>query len=174
MSARPGAVCAPPGGPAQFPAQIISQKAGAHAQIGDYGLRWPQSTNAISARSRPGLESRSRAEIAYVLRGHIRPYFTTQAYTPALLDIINAKKCPDPPVGSQTAPGRALTLCGVRAREGENCERAVGRRLRPPGRPTARFPAQRISQRAELHACVGGYGLRWPRGTYAISARSRH
>ena len=42
----------PTGGPVQFPAQIISPRAGPHAQIGGYGLRWPRSTHAISERSR--------------------------------------------------------------------------------------------------------------------------
>ena len=73
MSARPGAVWDPPGGPARFPAQIISPRAGAHVQIGGYGLRWPRSTYAISARSRAGLEYRSQAsaDISYS-----QPYYT--------------------------------------------------------------------------------------------------
>ena len=59
VSARPGAVWDPTGGSGHFLALKISTGARAYGQIGGYGLRWPRSTRAISARSRLGLESRS-------------------------------------------------------------------------------------------------------------------
>ena len=59
VSARPGAVWDPTGGSGHFLALEISTGARAYGQIGGYGLRWPRSTRAISARSRLGLESRS-------------------------------------------------------------------------------------------------------------------
>jgi len=37
---RPGAVCAPTGGSGHFLALIISTRAGAHAYVVVYGLRW--------------------------------------------------------------------------------------------------------------------------------------
>ena len=52
VSARPGAVWYPTGGSGRFPVQIISQRAGAHGQVGGYGLRWPRGTYAISELSR--------------------------------------------------------------------------------------------------------------------------
>ena len=39
----------------------LSTRAGAHAYVVVYGLRWPRGTYAISARSRLGLESREIA-----------------------------------------------------------------------------------------------------------------
>ena len=51
---RPGAVRAPTGGSGHFLALQIPAVAEAHARAGGYGLRWPRSTYAISARSRPG------------------------------------------------------------------------------------------------------------------------
>ena len=59
---RPGAVWAPTGGSGHFRVSIIFTRAGAHACAKGYGLRWPRGTHAISARSRPGLESRSRRD----------------------------------------------------------------------------------------------------------------
>ena len=62
VGARPGAVWDPTGGSGRFPSSIISAGAGAHACVEWSGIRWPHSTYAISARSRPGLESRSRRD----------------------------------------------------------------------------------------------------------------
>ena len=59
---RPGAVRVPTGGSGHFPALKTSTGAGAHAYIKGYGLMWPRSTYSISARSRPGLEPRSRRD----------------------------------------------------------------------------------------------------------------
>ena len=70
------------------------------------------------------------------------------------------------------APDRALTLGGSPPRKVKNASARSGAVWDPTGGP-ARFPAQLIFSRAEAHACLVGYGLRSPRGTYAISARSR-
>ena len=59
---RPGAVRPPTGGSGHFMALQIPTGAGEHACVVRCGLRWPRSTYAISARSRPGLESRSRRD----------------------------------------------------------------------------------------------------------------
>ena len=57
VSARPGTVCAPTGGSGHFLALIISTRAGSHAYVVVYGLRWPRGTHTISARSRLKTES---------------------------------------------------------------------------------------------------------------------
>ena len=59
---RPGAVRAPTGGSGHFLALQISPRSEAYPCVVGYGLRWPRVTYAISARSRPGLASRSRRD----------------------------------------------------------------------------------------------------------------
>ena len=59
---RSGAVWAPLAVSGHFLALQISNRARAHACVVRCGLRWPRGTYMISARSRAGLESRSRRD----------------------------------------------------------------------------------------------------------------
>ena len=51
--------------------------------------------------------------------------------------MINARKCPDPPVGSQTAPGRALTIVAFPRRRRATPHKGSARDRAPFGTPRA-------------------------------------
>ena len=99
----------------------LSTRAGAHAYVVVYGLRWPRGTYAISARSRLGLESREIAPRSRCVLREAHTYINVPKAVatylsvrgPALGDVTCAGNRTGPLVGSQTAPGRAPTLCGV-------------------------------------------------------------
>jgi hypothetical protein len=171
VSARSGAVCAPPGGPARFPARKISQRAESHACVGGYGLRWPRGTYVISARSRPGLVSRSRRDRARASRPPkaVATYLTP--YAPVLVGICRAKKCPDPPVGARTAPGRgwfisvlaATTHKAASRREAQSGAYAPLQRRPTRPLPISRGPSPPLPTTHTLTRVGGPTGpCRWP------------
>ena len=122
---------------------------------------------ASRTRSQRDLDSnpgRDRAEIAYVLRGHLRPYPSIQACAPAPVGICSARKCPDPPVGARTAPGRGWTLAPRRRPEEAQsgaCAPPQGRPRRPP--PISRGPSRPLPTTHTLTRVGGPTGpRRWP------------
>ena len=122
---------------------------------------------AARTRSRRDLDSypgRDRAEIAYVLRGHLRPQHTTQAFTPAPVGICSARKRPDPPMGARTAPGRGWDLAARRRPEEAQsgaCAPPQGRPRRSP--PISRRPGRPLPTTRTLTRVGGPTGpRRWP------------
>ena len=122
---------------------------------------------AISTLIRRDLDSnpvRDRAEMAYVPRGHLRPYLTTQACSSVTVDICSARKCPDPPVGAQTAPGRGWDLTARRRPEeaqSRACSPPQGRPRRPP--PISRGPSRPLPTNHTLARVGRPTGpRRWP------------
>jgi len=121
-------------------------------------------------RSRSYLDSnpgRDRAEIVYATRCHLRPYIFTQTCASDPEDICSARRCPDPPVGARTAPGRGWHLAG--GGRGASPEEAQSGAYAPPqGRPTRPPPIIRGTSRPlptnhTLARVVGPTGpRRWP------------
>ena len=71
--------------------------------------------------------------------------------------MINARKCPDPPVGAQTAPGRGWTLAARRRREEAQsgaCAPPQGRPTRPPPISRGRAHLARVRARARARAAA--------------------
>ena len=71
--------------------------------------------------------------------------------------MINARKCPDPPVGSQTAPGRGWTLAARRRPEEAQsgaCAPPQGRPTRPPPISRGRAHLARVRARARARAAA--------------------
>ena len=95
------------------------------------------------------------------------PHHTTQACDSALVDIINARKCPDPPVGARTAPGRGWTLAARRRVQKRLSQSGAyappqGRPTRPP--PISRGPSRPLPTTHTLTRVGGPTGpRRWPR-----------
>ena len=145
VSARPGTVWDPTVGLGRFLALIISSEAEAHACLELLGLMWPRSTYDISARSRPGLESRSRgdrvcasrppkpvATYLSVLIGSCRYDLRRESYW-AARGVLNGARPRTHIFGS----------AGPDPTKGEH---AAGRRLGPPGRPSTIPVANHISK----------------------------
>jgi hypothetical protein len=71
--------------------------------------------------------------------------------------MINARKCPDPPVGAQTAPGRGWTLAARRRPEEAQsgaCAPPQGRPTRPPPISRGRAHLARVRARARARAAA--------------------
>ena len=71
--------------------------------------------------------------------------------------MINARKCPDPPVGAQTAPGRGWTLAARRRREEAQsgaCAPPQGSPTRPPPISRGRAHLARVRARARARAAA--------------------
>lgn len=70
---------------------------------------------------------------------------------------MNARKCPDPPVGAQTAPGRGWTLAARRRPEEAQsgaCAPPQGRPTRPPPISRGRAHLARVRARARARAAA--------------------
>ena len=151
----PGAVRAPTGGSGHFLALQIPTGAGAHACIEGYGLRWPRSTYAISARSRPELESRSRRDRAREARPPkaVATYLTVSSGS-WRYDLRRESCWAARGVPNGTRPrAHNFRLHGPGPRDPTKGERATGRRLGPPERPSTIPGANHIykSQSARLY-----------------------
>ena len=152
VSARPGAVCAPTGGPVRFPVQKISPRTGAHGHADGYGLRWPRGTRAISARSRLESGSRSRRDRVRASRPPkaVAIYLGVR-YGSWRYDL-RPESCWAARGGANGARPRAHPLwSGVR--EGEICECAAGRGLGPRGRIRTLPGATDISKVRSARLC---------------------
>ena len=71
--------------------------------------------------------------------------------------MISARKCPDPPVGAQTAPGRGWTLAARRRREEAQsgaCAPPQGRPTRPPPISRGHAHLARVRARARARAAA--------------------
>ena len=148
---RPGAVRAPTGGSGHFLAPQIYNRAGAHACVVRCGLRWHRGTYAISARSRPGLESRSRRDRVRAARPPkaVDSYLTV--FSSSFRYDLPRESCWDSRGVANGARPRAHPLwghvgSGPPGPGRRNCQRAAGSRLRPPGRPSTIPGANHISK----------------------------
>ena len=135
VHARPGAVWEPPGGSGHFLALQIPTVAELHAYIEGVGLRWPRSTYAISARSRPGLESRSRRDLVR----DARPPKAVAAYLGVRFGScrcdLRPESCWVARGGANGARPRAHPLWGRAPGEGEIASARPGAVCAPPGGP---------------------------------------
>jgi len=109
---RPGAVRAPTGGSGHFMALQIPTGAGEHARIERYGLMWPRSTYSISARSRPGLEPRSRRDRVRAARPPKAVATYLGVRTSPCICNLRRESCWDSPGGANGARPRAHPLWG--------------------------------------------------------------
>ena len=131
---RPGAVRAPTGGSGYFLALQILTRTGEHGQVGGYGLRWPQGTYVISARSATLI----RVEIAPRSRTCLETTYGRSHLHRRAIRLFEIFLAPGivlgRPGGRKRRPIARSQFSPSRARDPTKGERAVGRRLGPHGR----------------------------------------
>ena len=132
-----------------------------------YGLRRPRGTYVISARSRLGFESRSRRDRVCASRPPkaVATYLSVRPSSCTAPGISSCKR--HPAAHSQFSPSRAQAHDPTKGR------RAARRRLGPHGRPSTISGAIHIYKSWTARSDRWLRPYRWPRGTHAISARSR-